>query len=175
MTKVVVIAVLALAAIAAADTIRPEGTETRVAPPSTPRAAVRHPVASSGFMPAGSRIRNRVLLHGREYLGPEEIARAFPRPLPGALFDIAHLAAGPDGTLVLAIYGFDPGNAASAIQVWRDGELESSFLVRPGTFGGGIGFAAEGRLIAALSPDGRVVNLFTRSGEPAGRQSPTSW
>jgi hypothetical protein len=175
MTRVVVIAVLALAAIAAADTLRPEAVETHVGQPFARHAAIRHPVASSGFEPAGSRIRNRVLLYGREFLSPDEIARAFPDPLPGALFDIAHLAAGPDGTLVLAIYGFAPGKPASAIQVWRGGKLESSFLVRPGTFGGGIGFADEGRLVAALSPDGRVVNLFTREGKPAGRQSPTSW
>lgn len=176
MTKLIVIAVLALAAVAAADTIRPEAQEVTTAESASPRKAIRHPVATSGFRPAGERIRNRVLLHGREYLSPEEIAGAFPDPLPGELFDIAHLAAHPDGTLVLAVYGFAPGGEpADAIQVWRRGELESSFLVRPGTFGGGLGFADDGRLIAALSPDGRVVNLFTRDGKPAGRESPTTW
>jgi hypothetical protein len=176
MTKLVVIAVLVLTAVAAADAIRPQSTERTVAEPPRARQDIRHPVTSSGFAPAGAAIRNRVVFRGKEYLSPEQIRRAFPAPLPGAMFVIAHLAAGADGTLVLAVYGFPAGEEpVDAIQVWRDGELESSFLVRPGTFGGGIGFADEGRLIAALSPDGLAVNLFTRNGHFAGRQSATSW
>lgn len=176
MTKLVVAAVLVLTAVAAADTIRPETAE-RAAPVSEGAdERIHHPFASSGFAPAGSRLRNRVVFRGREYLSPDEIRRAFPARLPGAMFEIAHLAAAPDGTVVLAVYGFPAGgDPADAIQVWREGRLESSFLVHPGTFGGGIGFADKGRLIAALSPDGLVVKLFTRAGRPAGRQSATSW
>jgi hypothetical protein len=176
MTKLLVIAVLVLTAVAAADAIRPRPTERTVAEPLRTTNGIRHPVTSSGFAPAGSTIHNRVVLRGEEYLSPDQIRRAFPAPLPGSMFVIAHLAAYTDGTLVLAVYGFPAGEeAVDAIQVWRDGKLESSFLVRPGTFGGGIGFADEGRLIAALSPDGLAVNLFTRHGHFAGRQSATSW
>jgi hypothetical protein len=175
-TKLVVIAVLVLTVVAAADAIRPESTETTLSEPARAAERIRHPVTSSGYAPAGPTIHNRVDFRGAEYLSSDEIRRAFPAPLPGAMFVIAHLAAGSDGTLVLAVYGFPAGEEpVDAIQVWRDGELESAFPVRPGTFGGGIGFAEEGRLIAALSPDGLVVNLFTRNGHFAGRQSATSW
>jgi hypothetical protein len=178
MTKVVVIAVLALAALATADAFRlraatPAGDESSVAPP---KEKIVHPKTSSGFSAGGENIHNRVLLNGREHLSPSQLEAAFPTPLPGGLFSIAHLAADEDGTLVVAIYGFPrPGEAADGIEIWRHGRLESSFLVPVGTFGGGVGFAAEGRLVAGLSGDGLVVHLFTRRGRSAGRQSATSW
>jgi hypothetical protein len=178
MTKVVVIAVLALAALATADAFRlraatSAGDESSVAPP---KERIVHPKTSSGFSAGGENIHNRVLLNGREHLSPSQLEAAFPTPLPGGLFSIAHLAADEDGTLVVAIYGFPrPGEAADGIEIWRHGRLESSFLVPVGTFGGGVGFAAEGRLVAGLSGDGLVVHLFTRRGRSAGRQSATSW
>ena len=158
MSKLVVLAVLVLTAVAAADTIRPGAVERVDRRAGSGAQPVNHPLASSGFLPAGGRIRTRVLLHGREYLSAAQIRAAFPDPLPGALFDIAHLAARGDGTLVLAIYGFPAGaDPVDAIELWRDGRLESAFPVRPGTFGGGLGFADEGRLIATLSPDGSPI------------------
>ena len=177
MTKLVVLAVLALAALAAADAFRTRATTSAggEATPAPAKERIVHPLTSSGFSAAGETIHNRVLLNGREHLSPSQIAEAFPTPLPGALFSIAHLAA-EDGTLVVAIYGFPrPGEAADGIEIWRHGRLESSFLVPVGTFGGGVGFAAEGRLVAGLSGDGLVVHLFTRGGRPAGQQSATSW
>jgi hypothetical protein len=177
MTKVVVLAVFLLTAIAAADTIRPKAAREQASSPTAARETVHHPVASSGFAPVGEPVHDRVLFRGREYLSPSEIADAFPGGLTGRFFQIAHLAARPDGTLVLAVYGFPPGGeAVDAIQVWRrDGSLASTFEVRPGTFGGGIGFADDGKLIAAVSPDGLAVSLFTYDGRYAGRESPTSW
>jgi hypothetical protein len=178
MSKLVVIAVLALAALATADGFRTRGATSTGGEPSPAPAKERivHPLTSSGFSAGGETIDNRVLLNGREHLSPGQIADAFPTPLPGAFFSIAHLAADEDGTLVVAIYGFPrPGEAADAIEIWRHGRLESSFLVPVGTFGGGVGFAAEGRLVAGLSGDGLVVHLFTRRGRPAGQQSATSW
>ena len=175
MTKLVVLAVLVLAAVAAADTIRP-GTDERNAEPTGGAETIFHPVASSGFRPAGEPVQNRVLYRGREYLSPRDIAEAFPASLPGAFFEIAHLAVAGDGAVVLAVYGFPAGGEpVNAIQIWREGTLESAFPVRPGTFGGGLGFAADGRLVAGLSPDGLVVTLFTRQGRFAGRESATSW
>jgi hypothetical protein len=178
MTRLVVTAVLLLAALATADGFRSRAA-TSADPESTPaRTSERivYPMTSSGFSAGGENIHNRVLLNGREHLSPDQLAEAFPTPLPGTLFSIAHLAAGQDGTLVVAIYGFPrPGEAADAIEIWREGRLESSFLVPVGTFGGGIGFAADGRLVAGLSGDGRVVHMFTRRGRSAGEQSATSW
>jgi hypothetical protein len=179
MTKLVVIAVLALAALATADAFRTRAATSAAGSESTPappKERIVHPKTSSGFSAGGKNVHNRVLLNGREYLSPRQLAAAFPTPLPGALFSIAHLAADEDGTLVVAIYGFPgAGEAADGIEIWRHGRLESSFLVPVGTFGGGIGFAAEGRLVAGLSGDGLVVHLFTRRGRPMGQQSATSW
>jgi hypothetical protein len=178
MTKLVVIAVLALAALAAADAFRTRSATSAdgEATPALARERIVHPLTSSGFSAGGENIHNRVLLNGREHLSPRQIAEAFPTPLPGGLFSIAHLAADEDGTLVVAIYGFPrPGEAADGIEIWRHGRLESAFLVPVGTFGGGVGFAAEGWLVAGLSGDGLVVHLFTRRGRPAGQQSATSW
>jgi hypothetical protein len=176
MSKLVVVAVLALAALAAADAFRTRAATSAGGEATPAKERIVHPLTSSGFSAAGETIHNRVLLNGREHLSPSQIAEAFPTPLPGALFSIAHLAADEDGTLVVAIYGFPrPGEAADGIEIWRHGRLESSFLVPVGTFGGGVGFAAEGRLVAGLSGDGLVVHLFTRHGRPAGQQSATSW
>jgi hypothetical protein len=170
MTKLVVVAVLALAAVATGDAIRPGTVEERTSSPAGGDELLRYPT-NPEFALAGSPIHNRVLFRGREYLGADEIKEAFPAPLPGAFFEIAHLASKPDGTVVLAIYGFPAGGEpANAIQVWKDGNLEASFRVRPGTFGGGIGFVDEGRLIGALSPNRLVVTLFTHDGRHAGHR-----
>jgi hypothetical protein len=171
MTKIVVVAVLALAAVAAADSIRPEALETARRAPAPAAGLMQHDPGSD-FALAGSPVRNRVLYRGRDYLSPDQVERAFPAPLPGAFFQIAHLAAKEDGTVAIAVYGFPAGGEpADAIQVWKDGNLEASFLVRPGTFGGGIGFADEGQLIGALSPNRLVLALFTLDGRRAGHRT----
>jgi hypothetical protein len=177
MTKLVVVAVVLLALAATADAIRPRATEKAGAQSSIPTAArVVHPQSSSGFIAAGKFTHTRVLRFGHEYLDAEAIRNAFPVPLHGAAFDIAYLAARSDGTLVLAIYAFPQGGpAADGIEVWRNGRFETSFQVPVGSFGGGIGFAADGKLVAALAGDGMLVSLFTRSGRPAGQQPATSW
>jgi hypothetical protein len=177
MTKLVVVAVLLLALAATADAIRPRPTESAEAQSGGSVAGpVVHPQSSSGFTAGGKLAHTRVLRFGREFLGAEAIRDGFPAPLQGAAFDIAHLAARSDGTLVLAIYAFPQGRpAADGIEIWRRGRLESAFEVPVGSFGGGIGFASDGRLVAALAGDGTLVRLFTRSGRPAGRQPATSW
>jgi hypothetical protein len=175
--KLVVAAVLLLALAAITDAVRPHPAESAQAQPGGSVATpVVHPQSSSGFTAGGTIAHTRVLRFGREFLGAEAIRSAFPVPLYGAAFDIAHLAARPDGTLVLAIYAFPQGRPASdGIEIWRNGQLEGAFEVPIGSFGGGIGFAADGRLVAALAGDGMLVSLFTRSGHPAGQQSATSW
>jgi hypothetical protein len=176
-SKLVVAAVLLLALAATADAIRPRPAESaQVQPGGSVVAPVVHPQSSSGFTAGGKTVHTRVLRFGREFMGAEAIRNAFPVPLHGGAFDIAHLAARSDGTLVLAIYGFPQGRpAADGIEIWRKGRLEGSFEVPLGSFGGGVGFASDGRLVAALAGDGMLVRLFTRDGKPAGRQPATSW
>jgi hypothetical protein len=161
MTKVVVLAVLVLTAIAAADTLRGRGgTELQ----AVPRSAVADPpLEDTGGYALAGRPRTRVLVGGDVYLTADQIAEAFPDPLEGVLFEIGHAAMAPDGTLALAIYNFGTsGPPRNAIQVWRKGELVAAYAVPPGTFGGGIGFTADGRL-AARAPRGDRTRIFSAS------------
>ena len=176
MTKLVVIAVLFLVAIATADAFRSQTHEEVLSPEASPQAAVVIHRATSGYIAVGALTRKRVLRNGRDYLSEEQVDAAFPAPLEGVPFDIAYVASAPDRTVVLAVYKFPtPGPAQAAIELWRDGKPLRAFIVPPGSFGGGLGFAEDGRLVATLSSDGLLVHLFTRDGRPAGRQPATSW
>jgi hypothetical protein len=177
MTRIVLAAVVVLVAVAAADALRPASKERAVGSPSAGVAAhadVQR--SSSDFVAVGPFTRKRVLLQGREYLSSASIDAAFPSVETGEPFDISHLATAPDGTLALAIYRFpakDPAEAA--IELWREGRLLAAFPVPAGSFGGGLGFADNGRLVATLLSDGHSVVLFTRGGKRVGSVSATSW
>jgi hypothetical protein len=176
MTKLVVLAVLVLTAVAAADAFRPAARERQVAQPAGRATPVVVHHASPGFLTVGALTRKRVLRNGREYLSEEEVDSAFPLSLRGTPFDIAYVASAPDGTVALAVYKFpEIGAAQAAVELWRGDRLVSFFRVPSGVFAGGLGFDSEGRLVATLSSDGLLVHLFTRDGEPAGRQPATSW
>jgi hypothetical protein len=177
MTRLVVLAVLALAALAAADAFRAGPKERIVADEAVDLA---QPVAvhraTSGLIAVGVLTRKRVLKDGRAYLSAEEVGEALPMGLATVPFDIAYVASASDGTAALGIYSFPYGGPArSVIELWRGHTLVKAFRVPSGAFAGGMGFADEGRLVATLSPDGLFVQLFTRSGKPAGQQPATSW
>lgn len=161
--KVLVLAVLVLATVAAADTVRGRGPGaelellTPLAPPPGPELQ-----DAGGFTPAG-RPRTRVLHKGRVYLTAEQVGDAFPPPLEGVQFDIGHVASAPDGTIALAIYNFGTAEPPrNVIELWRDGRLMGAFPVPPGTFGGGIGFTKDGRL-GARAPRGNRTTIFPLS------------
>jgi hypothetical protein len=176
MSKLVVAAVLVLAALAAADAFRASPSEREVVATSPVSEPVVVHRASSGLIAVGQFTRKSVLKNGREYLSANEIEAAFPVDLKGAPYDIAYVAGASDGTVALGIYKFPYGGPARAtVQLWKGHALESTFRVPSGVFAGGIGFAEEGRLVATLSSDGLLVHLFTRDGKPAGRQPATSW
>ena len=177
MTRLLLAAVVVLVAVAAADAIRPESKE-RVVSEAPGRSAAEPAVqrSSSGYLAVGAITRKRVLHHGREYLSTEAIDAAFPSPENGEPFDITHLATASDGTLALAIYRFPAKEPVeAAVELWREGRLLAAFQVPAGSFGGGLGFAGEGRLVAMLLSDGHSVVLFTRSGKRVGGVSATSW
>ena len=176
MTKLVVAAVLVLAALAAADTFRAGPKEHVVATSEAPMEPVTVHRARSDLIAVGAFTRKRVLEDGREYLGEDAIAAALPGSLGRVPYDIAFVARAENGTVALGIYAFPYGRpATSVVELWRENALVSAFRVPSGAFAGGIGFAEEGRLVATLSADGLLVHLFRRSGEPAGRQPATSW
>jgi hypothetical protein len=176
-TRILLAAVVVLVAVAAADAIRPDGKEQAVSAtpgPAAPLAPVQR--STSGYVAVGDFTRKRVLHHGREYLSPEAIDAAFPSVEVGEPFDISHLATAPDGTLALAIYRFPAKKPVEAgVELWRKGRLLAAFQVPAGSFGGGLGFADEGRLVATLFPDGHSVALFSRAGRRVGSVSATSW
>jgi hypothetical protein len=159
--RLVMLAVIAIAAIATADTVRGRGQGTE----RQALAAQQFPVElydAGGFLPAG-KPRTRVLHEGRLYLTADQIDDAFPPPLEGVLFDIGHVASAPDGTVALAIYNFGTaGPPRNVIELWRDGRLMNAFPVAPGTFGGGIGFTKDGRL-GARAPRGNRTTIFPTS------------
>jgi len=177
MTRIVLVAVVVLAAIAAADALRPAGKErvvSNVASVAATRTVVHR--ASAGYVAVGAFTRKRVLRYGQEYLSSDSIDGAFPSPETGEPFDISHLAAAPDGTLALAVYRFPAKEPAEAgIELWRQGRLLDAFPVPAGSFGGGLGFADDGRLVATMLADGYTVLLFTRAGKRVGSVSATSW
>jgi len=167
MTRVVLVAVVLLAAIAAADAFRPAAKdEVVVAPVSRVAAQPAVQRSSADFVAVGPFTRKRVLERGREYLSSESVDSAFPSADLGEPFDIAHLATAPDGTLALAVYRFPAKEPAQAgIELWRKGRLVGAFRVPAGAFGGGLGFANGGRLVATVLADHYTVLLFNRSGE----------
>jgi hypothetical protein len=167
MTRAVVVAVVLLAAIAAADAFRATGKHP-VAPHVASFGPERTEVhrSSAGYSTVGRFARQRVLRLGREYLSSASIDAAFPSPAKGAPFSVSHLAAAPDGMLALAIYRFPAeGDAQAGIELWRERRLIASFAVRVGAFDGGLGFADGGRLVATVLSDGYTVLLFDRSGK----------
>ncbi|HWC32883.1 MAG TPA: hypothetical protein VG709_07125, partial [Actinomycetota bacterium] len=104
MTKLLVAGLAVLAAVAVADTIRRESAaSTAPSSASAPPQRVVHPV-TSGFVAVGPGTRTRVLLNGREYVSARQVDAAFPAPLEGVPFDIAHVASASDGTVALAVY-----------------------------------------------------------------------
>jgi hypothetical protein len=166
-TRLVVLALVALTAVAAADSLRREPAE-RVA--REERTEGQRLVGSTPeYVAEGTGMRTRVTRRGRVYLTAAQIDAAFPAPLEGIPFDVAHLAYASDGTLALAVYKLPAtGPIRAAIELWRDGELVSAFLVPTGSFGGGIGFNSNGRF-ATVAADERTAVLYSQEGERLGR------
>jgi hypothetical protein len=168
--RAVVVAVVVLAAVAAADGVRRVGSEQVVV-----REEVQRPRAGMALAPGraqghaavadGRLTRTRVVRDGEEVLSREQIDAAFPAPLEGDLFDVAHVAVAPDGTLALAVYKFPTtGRVRAGIELWRGRRLVGAFPVPSGSFGGGIGFNEDGSLVATFSGARRQATLFARSG-----------
>jgi hypothetical protein len=171
LARLVVVAVLALAAVAAADAVRESSAEQVTVGPDPPQQGLR-PRAPAGdthgyvAVADGRLTKTRVVRQGEEVLSSNDLNRAFPVPFEeGGTFDIADLAVAPDGTLAVAVYKFPAAGAVHAgIELWKDDRLVASFEVPPGSFAGGIGFSSNGALVAAYAGD--RVTLFNRTGRP---------
>lgn len=167
--RIVVGAVLVLAAAAAGDALVGGAEQAAVAPTARDREGGRE---ETGFALAregtyegdGRYLETRVLRAGREHLSAEAVAAAFPGA-EGGLIDILRVAVAPDGTLVLGIIRFPPGlRAQSGVELWRGRRLRGAFIVEPGSFGGGFAFDRAGELIALFSHDGALRGVYDLHG-----------
>jgi hypothetical protein len=163
-TRLVVAAVLLLAAAAAGDALRgraePDPREDGRAPPPAQLVASH----ARGFAVTGERLDDRVLLHGEAYLGREALADAFPAPVGGPIH-VGKLAAAADGTLALGIYRFPSAQPLErAVELWRDGRLLGAFTVPPGYFSGGLAVSRDGTVVATFGHDGALRGVFDRRG-----------
>jgi hypothetical protein len=174
-SRLILLGLLVLAAVAAADSFRSEPKDRIVSDGRTQgERLIGNPAPE--YVAEGERMRTHVNRRGRLYLSAAEIDEAFPAPLEGLPFDVAHVAVAPDGTLALAVYKLPPtGPIRAAVELWRRGELLSAFNVPTGTFGGGLGFTSDGRFVATVTPDGTTAVLFSREGDRVGRIPVTSW
>ena len=167
--QIVVGAVLALAAVAAADALIGGGGEAADAPTARDRdhgrEATEFALARAGTYEGDGRfLETRVLRAGREHLSAEAVAAAFPGADSGPI-DILRVAVAPDGTLALGIIRFPPGlRAQSGVELWRGRWLRGAFTVEPGSFGGGFAFDRAGELIALFSHDGALRGVYDFSG-----------
>jgi hypothetical protein len=165
--RVLVCAVVVLAAAAAADAFRPSGGEGDIADERGPLTERRGPMLAFGagdFVPAGRRLNDRVLRGDAEYLSAEAIADAFPAPVGGPI-DVAKVAATREGTLALGIYRFPSAQPTQgAVEVWANGRLVGAFTVPAGYFGGGLALTPDGRRIATFGHDGTLRGVFDRQG-----------
>lgn len=171
LARLVVVAVLALAAVAAADAVRRGSSQQVTVAPDLPQQGLRPRVPAGdthGFVAVsdGRLTKTRVVRAGREILSSQDLNGAFPVPFEeGGTFDIADLALAADGTLAVAVYKFPAaGSVQAGIELWKDDRLVVSFEVPPGSFAGGIGFSSDGLLVAAYAGD--RVTLFNRAGRP---------
>lgn len=173
LARLVVVAVLALAAVAAADAVRGSSSQQVTVAPDPPQQGMgtRAPARDThGFVAVadGRLTKTRVVRAGKEILSSQEVNGGFHVPFEeGGAFDIADLAVAADGTLAVAVYKFPAAGAVHAgIELWKDDRLVVSFEVPPGSFAGGIGFSSDGSLVTAYAGD--RVTLFNRAGRPEG-------
>jgi hypothetical protein len=169
LARLVVPAVALLALFAGADSLRDAvgGAErAAVARPDAVRVTrwLVEPGRSRGLVAAGTPFRTRVVRPGGgDYLGAAAIERAFPVRAAGPL-DIARVAVGPDGTVVVAAHRFPlVGEYRSGLELWSGRKLVRAFLVPAGAFAGGLGFSPRGDLVATMRYDGRWT-LYDRRG-----------
>jgi len=183
MNRVLVLAVVCLAALAAGDALRggddapqpvaPAGRSAEPAgrvPGPAPAAddAKLVPARNTELRTAGSFLPSHVVRGRDEVLSAAAVADAFPSFSEGPT-EILHLAVAPDGTLVLAVRRF-PANEPllGALELWRGDRLVATWSVPPRWFAGGIGFVRPGGRIAVFTRNGDLAAVYDRRGNEVG-------
>jgi hypothetical protein len=178
--RLLVVAVVCLAALAAGDALRggDDGSKP-AAKPDAPRreapvaedpdpgpggGAVLVPARRTELRTAGGFLPSHVVRGADEVLSAAAVAEAFPSFEEGPT-EILHLAVAPDGTLVLAVRRF-PSNhqLLGALELWRGDRLVATWAVPPRWFAGGIGFVRPGGRIAVFGLDGGLAAVYDRRG-----------
>ena len=183
MNRLLVVAVVLLAALAAGDALRGgDGTSKRTEPAATTsqEQAAREPATAiagsstlvpsrdTGLRAAGKFLHSRIVRGAEEVLSADAVADAFPSFMPGPI-EIRHMGVAPDGTLVLAVRRF-PSNhqLLGALELWRGTRLVATWEVPPRAFAGGIGFVRPGGRIALFALDGSLAVVYDRRGNEVG-------
>ena len=170
MSRLVVAAVVFLAAVAVADAMRARAPAPSREPTVTVVTLNSHGVIRDDASESISRqfVETHILRSGRVVLTPEQIAHAFPAELGGRL-EIRDIATAPDGTLVVVAVRSPRGRPArGALEFWRDGRLRSAFTVAAAQLDGGLGFSSDG-LVALYSSDRTRATLFDGKGKAVAR------
>ena len=158
-SKLVVVAIAALVAIAAADALRPHAS---VAPRTTtrpqPSVALSIPPVEAVYA------QEHVVQSGRVVLTPEQIDRGFPAPLSGP-FTIQDLIVERDGTIAVAVVRFPPARQPrGAIEFWRKGRFVGGFTLPAELLSDGLGLSPGGRYLATYSAGHTRATFFDRRG-----------
>lgn len=181
MNRLLVVAVVLLAALAAGDALRGgDGTSDRTGPAPPQQAATTTPAPAlegssslvpsrpSGLRAAGGFLRSRIVRGAEEVLSADAVAEAFPSYVPGPI-EIRHMGVAPDGTLVLAVRRFPTNHKLlGALELWRGTSLVATWEVPPRWFAGGIGFVKPGGRIALFALDGSLAAVYDRQGKEVG-------
>jgi hypothetical protein len=185
MNRLLVVAVVCLAALAAGDALRggddatpprarvaePAATEPAAPETSTSGSAgqsVLVPARRTELRTAGGVLPSHVVRGADEVLSATAVAEAFPSFSDGPT-EILHLAVAPDGTLVLAVRRF-PSNheLEGALELWRGDRLVATWAVPPRWFAGGLAFVRPGGHIAVFGLDGGLAAVYDRRGNQVG-------
>ncbi len=183
MNRLLVVALVVLAALAAGDALRGGERTSAPGPAAVEAAADREldvvdtgaptfvPPRPTGLRGVGSFLAKKVMRGGTEVLSAVAVADAFPSFEEGPT-EIVHLAVAPDGTLVLAVRRFPVGRPLlGALQLWRGSRLVATWAVPPRAFAGGLGFLRPGGLIALFAQDGGLAAVYDRRGNEVSLRS----
>lgn len=181
MNRVLVVAVVLLAALAAGDALRGgDGTSDRsqataseerpasVTVPAPAGSSTLVPSRDTGLRAVGGFLHSSIVRGSDEVLSADAVAEAFPSAMPGPI-EIRHMGVAPDGTLVLAVRRFPPNHKLlGALELWRGTRLVATWEVPPRSFAGGIGFVRPGGRIALFAIDDSLAAVYDRRGNEVG-------
>ena len=173
LTRLLVGAVVLVAAVAAADALRPALPGAEPPAPLGPRARLTSwridrgpapcrslvPDACGRYLVAGGAIQRS----GRPHLDARMLGGAFPGR-PSGRVRAVRVAEGFGGSLAVAVRD---AAGRGAVEIWRGRRVVGSFPLPASSFAGGLGFSPGGHLVATFDDRGRATLHDLRGNEVA--------